>query len=235
MTVPRWIVVLVAALLGAGVTARLGVWQLDRAHQKRTLHALMASRMTLPPLDTAALAATSQAAADQYYRPVRMRGRWLAERTVFLDNRQMNGLPGFVVVTPLKLADGSAVLVQRGWVPRDPVQRTRLPAIATPDGERDLQGRIAPPPARLFEFDAAASGPIRQNLDVSAFSAEVGVGLRPLSVQETGVEPGLTQDWTLPVPDVSRHLGYAFQWFALSALIAGLYVWFQLRPRLRQD
>jgi len=235
MRIQRWLVILFGALLGAAVTARLGLWQIDRAQQKRALHALIEQRMAQPPVDGAALAATPDAAAQQHYRPVRLRGHWLAERTVFLDNRQMNGRPGFFVVTPLQVADGGAVLVQRGWVPRDLAQRTRLPAIDTPAGERELQGRIAPPPARLFEFDAAASGPIRQNLDLGAFAAEIGVVLKPLSVQELSADADLAQDWALPLLDVSKHLGYAFQWFALSALITGLYVWFQLvRPRLRK-
>ena len=90
-------------------------------------------------------------------------------------------------------------------------------------------------PGRLFEFDAAASGPIRQNVDLGAFAAEIGVVLKPLSVQELSVDAGLAQDWAPPLLDVSKHLGYAFQWFALSALITGLYVWFQLvHPRLRK-
>ena len=60
--------------------------------------------------------------------------------------------------------------------------------------------------------------------------------LRPLSIQQldtrTDRDAKLLREWSLPVSDVSMHLGYAFQWFALSALIAGLYVWFQLvRPR----
>jgi surfeit locus 1 family protein len=232
-TVPRWLVVLFGALLAAGVTARLGVWQLDRAQQKRALQANIERRATLSALDETTLAATPEVAAQQHYRPVHLRGRWLAERTVFLDNRQMAGHVGFIVVTPLRLADGSAVLVQRGWVPRDMQQRTRLPQIDTPGGDVDVRGRIAPPPSKLLEFDALSSGPIRQNLDIGAFAAEIGGVLRPLSLQEHSADAGLAQDWTLPALDVSMHLGYAFQWFALSALIAGLYVWFQLvRPRL---
>jgi len=46
---------------------------------------------------------------------------------------------------------------------------------------------------------------------------------------------GLLRHWPAPAFDVHKHYGYAFQWFALAALITGLYVWFQLvRPRLRR-
>ena len=47
-------------------------------------------------------------------------------------------------------------------------------------------------------------------------------------------DDGLLRQWPAVAIDVGKHHGYAFQWFALCALITGLYVWFQLlRPRLR--
>jgi surfeit locus 1 family protein len=234
----RSLVVLLAALAMALLTARLGLWQLDRAAQKRALHALIEQRAAQPPLEEDALAGTRETATHQHYRAVRLRGRWRADKTVFLDNRQMDGRPGFIVITPLALADGSAVVVQRGWVPRDASRRERLPAITSPGGEVEVLGRIAPPPSRLLEFGRTSPGPIRQNLDLTEYSAEIGMRLRPLSVQQLdtpgGSEAGLLRDWSLPIADVSMHLGYAFQWFALSALIVGLYVWFQLvSPRRR--
>jgi len=159
---------------------------------------------------------------------------------VFLDNRQMDGRPGFYVLTPLQL-DGrpEAIVVQRGWVARDFVERTRLLAVPTPDGPVELHGRIAPPPARLYEFAASASGTIRQNLDLTEFARETGLVLLPMSVLQTevpaGTSDGLRRDWPRPAVDVHKNLGYAVQWFALAALMTGLYVWFQLvRPRLRR-
>jgi len=229
----RWIV-LAGAVAGVALTARLGMWQLDRAAQKQALAQAIAERAALPALAPDALARDGDGAAAQFWRPVRLQGRWRAERTVFLDNRQMNGRPGFFVVTPLELAPGDAVLVQRGWVPRDAGERTRLPAVPTPAGMVPVEGRIAPPPSKLYALAPDAPGPIRQNLDLDAFAREIGVPLRPLSVQQLvpdAVADGLKRDWPQPAIDVSKHHGYAFQWFALATLIAGLYVWFQLlRP-----
>jgi surfeit locus 1 family protein len=229
-------VVLVAALAGVLLTARLGVWQLDRAAQKNELQAALDSRRVLPPLPAVELARDAAAAEAQHHRAVRLEGRWLAERTVYLENRPMNGRPGFLAVTPLRLDDGSAVLVQRGWLPRDPMDRTRIVAAPPAPGRVVVQGRIAPAPGRLYEFEAVASGPIRQNLDLEGYARETGLLLRPLTVvQEDGQPPpddGLLREWPRPAAGVHKHYGYAFQWFALSALILGLYVWFQLiRPR----
>ncbi len=230
------VIIAIAALAAVLATARLGWWQLDRAFGKRDAQALFDARTVAPPLPGAQLATSAADAARQHHRATVLAGRWLARHTVFLDNRQMGGRVGFFVVTPLQLADGSAVLVQRGWTPRNAAERTRLPALPTPGGEVEVAGRIAPPPARLFEFDDGDTGPIRQNLDLDAFAREAGVPLRPLSVLQTSdAGDGLRRDWAKPAIDIHKHYGYAFQWFALAALVAGLYVWFQLvKPRLRR-
>ncbi len=231
----RAAVVLVAALALAALTARLGVWQLDRADQKNTLQAAIEQRRALPALPVESLARDPQALPAQLHRRVEIQGRWMAAATVYLENRQMNGHPGFFVVTPLQLADGTAVAVQRGWQPRDLMERTRVAPPPTPEGRVTLVGRIAPAPARLYEFGADAAGPIRQNLDLAAYSREAGVVLRPLSLLQLGdaaATDGLLREWPAPAADVHKHYGYAFQWFALCALTLGLYVWFQiLRPR----
>jgi surfeit locus 1 family protein len=235
----RRLLVLLAALAAALATARLGLWQLDRAAQKIALHEARQARGALPPLDAATLARTPQAAAEQAHRRVVLEGRWLAARSVHLDNRQMNGRPGFFLLTPLQIGADDVVLVQRGWLPRHAQERTRLAEVVTPEGVVRIEGRIAPAIARLYEFDAAASGPIRQNLDVADYARETGLPLRPLVVLQADAAAasaeGLKRQWAPDAPDVSKHHGYALQWFALSALITGLYVWFQLiRPRRRR-
>lgn len=234
----RALIVLLATLASVGVTARLGAWQLSRASQKKALQQALDERATMPEIAPSALARSASDADAQHYRRIHLRGLWANDATVFLDNRQMNGRPGFYVVTPLRLGGSrtnDAVLVQRGWVPRDQIDRTRLPALTTAVGEVEVSGHIAPPPARLYDFGGAGSGPIRQNLDLGAFAGETGLRLLPLSVVQddtTDAKDGLLRQWPRPAVDIYKHYGYAFQWFALCALMAGLYVWFQLiRPR----
>lgn len=235
----RRLVVLVAAVVAAAVTARLGVWQLSRAAEKEALQASLDSRGALPPLPAAELARSAAEAVAQHHRRITLEGRWVGGRTIYLDNRPMEGRAGFYVVTPLALADGDAVLVQRGWVPRDAADRSRVPPVDTPEGPVRIEGRIAPPPSRLFELGAEQQGAIRQNLDLDDFGRESGLRLRPLSVKQTDAPgapaDGMLRRWPVPAVDVHKHYGYAFQWFALASLITSLYVWFQLvRPRLRR-
>lgn len=235
---PAW--VLLAALAVGLSTARLGVWQLDRAAQKLALQTAIEAQATAPELPPAALPTTPGEAELLRFRRITLRGEWLAEHTVYLDNRQMKGRPGFFVLTPLKLPGGDAVLVQRGWLPRHAADRTRIAPYDTPRGEVAVEGRIAPWPSRLASLGSEASGPIRQNLDLADYAVQTQRALRPLSITELPqpavAGDGLLRDWPMPAVDVAKHYGYAAQWFALCALTAGLYVWFQLiRPRRRAD
>lgn len=227
----RFALITLATLVGVAISLSLGRWQLSRAAQKQALQADIAARQQLAPLDGAALLATPE--ADRLHRAVRLRGRWLPERTVFLDNRQMNGQPGFYVLTPLQLQGGRAwLLVQRGWVPRNFIDRKALPRIDTPAGEVVLQGRIAPAPSKLYAFQGAEPGVIRQNLDLDAFRAETRLPLLDQTVVQTGPpSEGLLRQWPEPASGVEKHYGYAFQWFGLSGLMAILYVWFQIVRR----
>jgi surfeit locus 1 family protein len=232
---PRRLVVALAALLSILLTARLGVWQLDRATQKEAMQALLLAQAALPSLASSQLAKDAAGAHQQVARRVRLTGQWLPTRSVYLDNRQMKGQPGFFVLTPLQLSSGEAVLVQRGWLPRDQLDRTRLAPHTTPAGPVSLEGRIAMTPSRQFALGADAGGPIRQNLDLASYAAEIGLPLRPFTVLELpsadNQADGLLRDWQAPTVDVQKHHGYAAQWFALCGLLAGLYVWFQvIRP-----
>jgi surfeit locus 1 family protein len=223
--------ILLAALAGVVLTASLGQWQMRRAEQKQALLDARQTRAAMASIDGSRWRPEDVAdqEADLLYRAVVLRGRWLGEHTVYLDNRQVQGRAGFQVVSPLRLASGTVVLVQRGWVPRNFQDRTAVPEVATPSGEVQVQGHLAPWPSRIYDFGALESGPIRQNLDFDAYRGQTGLPLLALSVQQSGAaDDGLLRDWPVPASGIEKHHGYAFQWFGLSALIALLYVWFQI-------
>jgi surfeit locus 1 family protein len=226
-----WLITL-SALLAVALTLALGRWQLSRAAQKLALQGSVDSRAALPALTQQGLVTLADP-DSVLYRAVTLRGRWMPEHTVYLDNRQMNDKQGLYVVTPLRLeGSGVSILVQRGWLARNFVNRTILPQLETPVGLVEVAGRIAPPPAKLYQLGGPETGLIRQNVDKAGFGAEIGVALLPLSVQQTGnAGDGLLRDWPRIASGVEKHYGYAFQWFALAGLIAILYVWFQIVRR----
>jgi surfeit locus 1 family protein len=233
-----WLV-LVAALVSASVTASLGFWQLRRAALKEQIQAdiqLKASAETLNNADVKAV----DTLVSWLHRGAAFSGTWVPDATVFLDNRQMGGRQGFYVVTPFRLAqDGRWVLVQRGWTPRDFLDRTRVPQVPTPTGVITLSGRIAASPGKVYELGQADAGPVRQNLDVTAFAREhaaqiLGGSLVQLAPVPDTPSDGLLRNWPQVASDVHKHHGYAFQWFGLCALILILYVWFQIISPLRR-
>jgi surfeit locus 1 family protein len=240
-----WVITL-AALVAFGATASLGRWQLSRAAQKEAMQAEIEAQQALPPLDAQAFLALDKP-SSALHRSVRLRGLWLAPHAIYLDNRQMHGIPGFYVLMPFALeGSNQTVLIQRGWVQRNFTDRTALAPVDTPAGLVEVTARIAPPPSHLFELgkaDAAAPVPaaegsslIRQNLDLEAFRVQTGLPLRTdLSLQQSGAaSEGLQRDWPAPALGVEKHYGYAFQWFGLAALVVLLYVWFQFIAPFRR-
>lgn len=226
----RWLPT-VAALCVVAVTVSLGNWQLRRADEKEALlrqraQAERALPVTLPrsPADPAGLDG----------RRVVVRGTYVPARTVFIDNRARNGIAGFHVVMPLRI-EGSerSVLVMRGWVARDPQERTRLPDIPTPSGVTEVTGVAEAAIPQAFELKAApAPGPedrIWQNLDYEVFESWSQMTLQRVLVRQSpdpGFEDGLIRDPAAAGPDGAKNRGYAFQWYALAATTIGLWGYF---------
>jgi surfeit locus 1 family protein len=223
-----WLVSVAAALVLVG-TLLLGRWQLQRAWMKERLADQALTCQALPALLGVDLTLPGfEGACDQ--RKVSLSGHWMSAKTVYLDNRQMNGRPGFFVVTPFT-PEGSqfSILVQRGWMPRNFLNREQVQMVDTPTGRVSIEGRIVPSPSKLYELGAADTGLIRQNLDMAAFAAETGLNLLNKSVQQTGpATDGLQRDWMIVASSPDKHYGYAFQWFGLSALTLILYAWYQI-------
>lgn len=223
----------------------LGRWQLSRAGQKEATQAAIQAEALKPPVGNRALLLATTDSTDPQgatrpnlnpllHRTATLRGEWLAAQTVYLDNRQMNGHPGFFVLTPLRLQGSRlAVVVQRGWIPRNFESRSAVARVPSPAGVVEVTGRIALPPSKLMDFGGPESGRIRQNLDMSAYALETGSQLLPLSLVQTvpvadSPADGLLRDWPAPDFGAAKNYGYAVQWFLLAALIAALYAWFQI-------
>ena len=229
------IVWFVAALGCALLTARLGVWQLSRAHQKTSAAELIAQRGNLPALPADALARDAGTGTLQWQRRIALQGEWDAVHTVFLMNRTMDERSGFFVMTPLRLPGGDAVVVQRGWVARDDADPMKVPAVPTPAGPVRVEGRVAPWPSHWIDIGHGAGGPVRQNLELAPLAAEAGVALRPVTLVEQAngdnAGDGLRRDWPAPDSNAITNYGYAVQWFAMSIAFFGLYAWIQFFRR----
>lgn len=208
-------------LLGVLLTAALGVWQYQRAQMRLARQAQIEQAEQAPVI---ALGPQAYGLGDVANRRVRVTGRFLRNRVVYLDNRPRNELPGFYVVMALQVGPDHVVLVNRGWLPRDLRDRVSIMPYATPAGDVTIEGIAAPDPSRAFELGhgGSASGmPIRQNLDVADYARETSLPLQPFVIMQTNdTGDHLLRDWPAPASGADRNYGYMAQWFGMSLILA---------------
>jgi cytochrome oxidase assembly protein ShyY1 len=218
---------LLLVVLVAGGLANLGCWQLRRGHEKQALIDGYERAMRATPIPlTRQLGATSPA----QWTPVQLRGSYVAERQLLLDNQSQGEQAGFDVWTPLRSDEGALVLVDRGWVPHG--QRADIPA--PPAGPLELHGlwRALPVPGlRLQADNCSLQGWPRVVEYPTADDLRCLLGEAPLAgvvLLAPDVAGGFVRDWH-PSPGFppERHYAYAAQWFALAVtlLILSLRMW----------
>jgi cytochrome oxidase assembly protein ShyY1 len=214
----------IAAATVVAIGIALGNWQTRRAHEKEAIEAALQARDAQPPMVLNAETAPDPDAAE--FRRVRVRGRFIREWPLYLDNRPHERRAGFYMLMPFRIAGSDkAVLVARGWIPRDPADRARLPATPTPVGEVEIAGSIRRHPPRVYQFGASAPlrpGAIVQNVTADEVAAASGLALLPFIIEQGGkngvgaADDGLVRDWPSPSQGADKHRGYAFQWYGLA-------------------
>jgi cytochrome oxidase assembly protein ShyY1 len=213
---------LVLAAAGCAAGIALGNWQTRRGAEKVALAEALDASLRNPPV---AIAAAPVRADELVNRHVEARGAFAAARTVYLDNRNRGGRPGYEVVTPLMLSPSVAVLVQRGWVERGARERVSVPA-----GAQHIDGIALARLPRAFSAGGGERGPIRQNLDIAGYAKETGLALQPVVIQQRNDNgDGLARDWPRPDFGVDTHRAYALQWYSLAGLSAVLGIVFSFR------
>jgi cytochrome oxidase assembly protein ShyY1 len=229
---------LLVAAVAVAIAVSLGNWQLRRAQEKLVLQDAWEAAERQPPKPVAA--ADIAAIGAKLPLQVRIAGRFVHEHELWLDNRQMDGRTGFLLMTPLRLADGAVVLVNRGFVPRDPQDRLRLPPVARPEGEVTVDGLAVQQPPRVLRLGDDAPTQrgrpvIWQNFDLDEFERRSGLRAARWIVQQTGADnDGLLRRWPRPSAGADKHQGYAVQWFSLAALITVLAAYFGYRGLTRR-
>lgn len=211
-----------AAVAGIALTLALGQWQIGRAGYKQGLQ----QRYDAQTREPAVRLGGEPAARDGIlFRRVEVRGEFVPQHTVFVDNRIYQHRPGFHVATPLRIAGSQRyVLVNRGWVAGN--RDRSLPQVNTPAGEQVVQGIAVAYSERYLELSTqVAEGRIRQNLVLERYRQETGFDLQPFVIQQDSVvDDGLVRVWSRPDLGRNTHLAYAFQWYALSLAILIYYL-----------
>jgi surfeit locus 1 family protein len=206
----------------------LGTWQLNRAGEKQALFDDFAAGGAAVALD----ASSPGLDGLRRYTPVQAAGRYLGERQFLLDNMVEDGQAGYRVLTPLLLADGVAVLVDRGWIPRD-FSSDVAPVIGVNAEPRNVSGKLdrLPRPGIQLETTLAPGWPkVVQFPSGDELSAALGLQLVPgLVLLHAGQPDGFRRDWRPSDFGPERHIGYAVQWFALAITLVVLYLAWSFR------
>ncbi|UYG09442.1 SURF1 family protein [Halomonas sp. M4R1S46] len=205
-------------LVGLGLA--LGLWQWERAADKREM---LASFASAPRLEAPRTAPPNGARLT-------LEGEYLADETLFLDNRTHDGRLGVAVLTPLRGEDGRLWLVERGFLATGPSRAT--PAVATPEGTVRLRGRWQVAGEAAPVFGPNREGQRLQRIDLAAWPSPGAFAHAGWLHLESG--PGHLASWWQPnVLPPARHLGYAVQWWGLA--LAALVMMVVGGRRLRRD
>lgn len=224
--ISRLLAVISMALVTA-LAASLGAWQMRRAEEKRVQQSVVERAAQAGPRS---LEGTPLATDQASGRLVQVRGRFIPDDTIFIDNRTHQGVAGFYVLTPVKIHDSSLhVLVLRGWIARDVQDRNRLPAVRTPAQEVQVTGIAEPTLERTLELKAMPEPRpgerLWQNLDPDVYRRWSGLELQPFIIRQSAAgadDDGLVREWRVAGPDVDKHRAYALQWFVMSAAAAAV-------------
>jgi surfeit locus 1 family protein len=229
MLTPRVVVALLAGIAGVVLTISLGNWQTRRGDEKAARQAQWDEALARVPTPIAGLDDASGIARKLPQR-VEMNGTFMTEATVYIDNRLVDGVAGFQVITPVAVAEGMPwILVNRGWAARSMADRTRLPAAPIAKAPLRVEGIAVPHVPRALEIGERGGplGGIWQNLDFDAYERASGRKVARFVVQQTNdTGDGLRRAWVRPDAGVDKHRGYAFQWYSLAALIIVLTLYF---------
>lgn len=224
------VAIVVAAFIG------LGSWQLRRLDEKKTLNARITSRGDRPVAGFDDIVDDRVAPAAVAYRRVRVRGTFDVAREVVLTGRSHRSISGHHLVTPLVIAPGRAVLVDRGWVPID-MGEPGAAGARPPTGEVEITGVLfeSVPPGR-FAPAIPAEGTLAHvpRIDVERLQEQMPYDVAPVWILQRTQQPAqgeLPAPADLIKPDAGPHLSYAIQWFLFAAIAIVITIVFEYRRR----
>lgn len=221
-----------AALAFFVLTLFLGNWQTHRAEYKRMLQARYDQGEQGEPIH---VGTGPQDKESLLFHRVEVVGEFDQRGQILIDNRVVNGVAGYHVVTPLRINGSSLfVLVNRGWVAGG-ADRDHLPMIPMIKGPVRIVGVAIDPVSRYFEFSGAEPrNGVWQNLNFDRYQHSFAKPLQPILIEQTSdTRDGLYRQWPRPDAGIATHISYALQWYGLAATIVILFLGLNLKKRVQ--
>lgn len=228
----QWVILTLVALLLMPVMVKLGFWQLHRHERRVASNHLIADNLAAKPVPVESLTAPgADVPKREVYRTVTATGRYdTAHEVVARQRTAADGDSiGYHVITPLVLADGRSVLVNRGWIPAGSDLRTFPKVPAAPSGEVTVTGRLRPDETTATTGIRNKGGlPDRMIMLINSelVAQDLPAAERPvggyLELASTSPKPTGRQPELIPDPDhssIGMHMGYAIQWWLFTAMV----------------
>lgn len=217
----RWAGYVALTIAFAIACFALGNWQLARRAEAQAALVKLDANYDSPPVALQSLVPRLESFEESLeWSPVALRGSYLADEQLLVRTRPLGGNPGFEILVPLRLDDGTVFIVDRGWVPTGTARDTPDAVPAAPTGPVTVVARLKPGEPRLpgrtapdgqiatIELDDIADG-----LDLPTYTGAYG-----LMVAETPAAAENPTPRPKPARDEGPHLSYAFQWFVFALL-----------------
>ena len=224
----RWIGFGIFVIALAGVCVQLGSWQFDKLAEREVRNALVEKHLAIDPVDLdSAVPAGRKLDPDQEWTVVTATGRYDLERQVTVKYVSRDGRPGVDVLTPLVLDDGSALIVNRGFVEtlRSSEAPTDIPAPTT--GTIEVTGWLRPDSGATGEAIRVSDTQVRA-ISSDGLSDHVPYDLRDgyLNLQDQSTGAGVLDPEPRPELGPGTHFAYGLQWWFFGALALTGFVWF---------
>lgn len=216
---PKWIAFHLLVVVLVITMVNLAFWQLRRLDERRQFNAQVRANANQPiaPLDDVSPAVTKPAAIE--WRRVRMTGTYVPGHEFLVVNRSQNGDSGRNVVDALQLADGTLLLVNRGFV------REQEATPAPPAGAVDVVGRLRASERRIAGQPADASTGVLteiRRIDLGVLAKQFDTSVLPMYVEQLESAPPDAKSLEpiiAPTLDEGPHLSYTVQWFIFSGCV----------------
>jgi len=215
---------LIATIIVVAIGLALAQWQSNKADTKEALAIRIAKNNQLAPLRFDSSSDLRLSSLKEFsLRKVKLRGEFVSDWPLYLDNRPLNGQAGFYLVMPFKIAGSQKIImIARGWLPRNAHDRLHLPDPITPRTEIEIEGLLKENVGHVMQLgQATAARPksILQNLDLAELARQNHWDMPEMLIEQTSVlDDQLLRDWPPISLGVEKHRAYAFQWYGLSLM-----------------